>query len=181
MDTVDDVLGRRAEPAETSPGDTGGQQASRLDRELLELLNELRVVLPGVQARFAFLLIVPFNERFASVTGRERVVYTVALLASALSCVLFITAPAFHRMRFRCHDKAQLLRIGNRCAIAGIATLAVAMISAVFLVTEILFGDGVAAVLTIGIAVPMVVLWWVVPAVVGSDRYDQGADTRPRS
>ncbi len=134
-------------------------------------------MLPGVQAPFAFLLIVPFNERFASVTGRERVVYSVALLASALSCVLFITAPAFHRMRFRRHDKAQLLRIGNRCAIAEIATLAVAMIAAVFLVTEILFGDGVAAVLTVGIAVPMVVLWWVVPAVVVSDRHEQGSVT----
>lgn len=54
------------------------------------------------------------------------------------------------------------------------------MIAAVFLVTEILFGDGVAAVLTVGIAVPMVVLWWVVPAVVGSDRHEQRADTGPR-
>ena len=179
MDTVDDMLGRRDEPAGASPDHTGGQQASRLDRELLELLNELRVVRPGVQALFAFLLIVPFNERFTSVTGRERVVYSVALLASALACVLFITAPAFHRMRFRRHDKAQLLRIGNRCAIAGMATLAVAIVSAVFLVTEILFGDGVAAVLTAGIAVPIVVLWWVVPAVLGSDPHDQGA-TKPR-
>ena len=148
---------------------TGGEQSSRLDRELLELLNELRVVLPGVQALFAFLLIVPFNSRFADGTGRERTVYIVALLASALACVLFITAPAFHRLRFRRHDKVQLLRIGNRCAIAGMAALAVAMTASVYLVTELLFGGGVGALLTAGIAVPIALLWWVVPVAFGPD------------
>jgi hypothetical protein len=147
--------------------DARGDRASRLDRELLELLNELRVVLPGVQALFAFLLIVPFNDRFASVSTTARGVYIVALLASALACVLFITAPAFHRLRFRRHDKAQLLRIGNRCAIAGMAALAVAMVAGVFLVTELLFGAGTAGVLTAVIAVPIVALWWLVPLVLG--------------
>ena len=180
METAEDVPGGSPEVTGTRRQESGGVVPSRLDRELLELLNELRVVLPGVQALFAFLLIVPFNERFASVTGRERAVYSVALVASALSCVLFIAAPAFHRMRFRRHDKAQLLRIGNRCAIAGMAVLAVAMIAAVFLVTEILFGDGPAAVLTAGIAVPMVLLWWIVPAVFGSDHDEQGVGAAPR-
>lgn len=151
-------------------GDDGAEsRSSRLDRELLELLNELRVVLPGVQALFAFLLIVPFNDRFASVTGVERKIYTVALLASAFACVLFITPPAFHRLRFRRHDKVQLLRIGNRCAIAGMAALAVAMLAGVFLITELLFGAGLAAVLTAVVAVPILVLWWIVPLVLGPD------------
>ncbi len=144
-------------------------RSNRLDRELLELLNELRVVLPGVQALFAFLLIVPFNDRFASVTGVERGIYTLALLSSAFACVLFITPPAFHRLRFRRHDKAQLLRIGNRCAIAGMAALAVAMIAGVFLITELLFGSGVAVALTAVVALPIVVLWWLVPLVLGPD------------
>jgi hypothetical protein len=146
-----------------------GQESSRLDRELLELLNELRVVLPGVQALFAFLLIVPFNDRFAGVTGRERTVYVVALLAAAVACVLFTTAPAFHRLRFRRHDKAQLLRVGNRCAIAGMVALAVSMVAAVFLVTEVLLGAGVALGLTAAIAVPMVLLWWFLPLRVAPD------------
>ena len=149
---------------------TGGDQSGRLDRELLELLNELRVVLPGVQALFAFLLIVPFNAGFGDVTGQERTFYIVALLASALACVLFITPPAFHRLRFRRHDKEQLLRIGNRCAIAGMGALAVAMTAAVYLVTEFLFGAGVGAVLTAGIAVPIAVLWWLVPIAFGPRR-----------
>lgn len=150
-------------------GDDPESRSNRLDRELLELLNELRVVLPGVQALFAFLLIVPFNDRFASVTGVERGIYTVALLASAFACVLFITPPAFHRLRFRRHDKAQLLKIGNRCAIAGMAALAVAMVAGVFLITELLFGGGVAAALTALVAIPIIVLWWIVPLVLGPD------------
>lgn len=155
---------------DTADEQSGEERSSRLDRELLELLNELRVVLPGVQALFAFLLIVPFNERFAGVTGGERAVYLVALLSSALACVLFITAPAFHRLRFRRHDKAQLIRIGNRCAIAGMACLAVAMVASVFLITEFLLGAGTAAVLTGIIAVPIVALWWILPVVYGPDR-----------
>lgn len=161
---------RSVEPDGTGGGEDPSPESRRLDRELLELLNELRVVLPGVQALFAFLLIVPFNDRFATVTGREQTVYVVALMASALACILLITAPAFHRLRFRRHDKAQLIRIGNRCAIAGMAALAVAMAAAVFLVTEVLLGARWAALLTAGVAVPIVVLWWIVPVVFGHDR-----------
>lgn len=166
MDAIDHLAG-------DTHGDKGSQRGGeqgRLDRELLELLNELRVVLPGVQVLFAFLLIVPFNDRFAEVTGRERAVYAVALLASALACVLFIAAPAFHRLRFRRHDKAQLLHIGNRCAIAGMAALAVAMLASVFLVAEVIFGAGVAIALVAAIALPMAALWWIVPVVFGPDR-----------
>ncbi|MFN2506282.1 MAG: DUF6328 family protein [Acidimicrobiales bacterium] len=172
MTTVRETAADGAVNASTTAGggSSGHDGSSRLDRELLELLNELRVVLPGVQALFAFLLIVPFNERFSGVTSMERGVYLVALLASALACVLFITAPSFHRLRFRRHDKAQLIRIGNRCAIAGMAFLAVAMVAAVFLVTEFLVGARAAAALTAVIAGPVVVLWWIVPIVYGPDR-----------
>ncbi len=166
MDTVDDDIATTARGSDERDVDEGGG-SKRLDRELLELLNELRVVLPGVQALFAFLLIVPFNDRFASVTGAERAVYTLALLASAVAGVLFITPAAFHRLRFRRHDKAQLLRIGNRCAIAGLAALAVAMIAGVFLITELLFGAAVAGALTTVVAIPIAVLWWLVPLVLG--------------
>jgi hypothetical protein len=169
MDTVDDDDSATVVPGSTERDHAHGEGSKRLDRELIELLNELRVVLPGVQALFGFLLIVPFNDRFASVTGSERGVYSLALLASAVACVLFITPAAFHRLRFRRHDKAQLLRIGNRCAIAGLLALAVAMISGVFLVTELLFGAAVAAVLTTVVALPIGALWWLVPLVIGPE------------
>ncbi|MCA1692081.1 MAG: DUF6328 family protein [Actinobacteria bacterium] len=169
-----------AEDASTGRGGLSGSGGpSRLDRELLELLNELRVVLPGVQALFAFLLIVPFNERFARVTEQERVVYIVALLASAVACILFITPPAFHRLRFRRRDKDQLIRIGNRCAIAGLATLAVAMVAAVFLVTAFLFETRMAAALTAFIGAAILVLWWMVPVGFGSDRETSTASGQP--
>lgn len=155
---------------ETGERERTGDESGRLDRELLELLNELRVVLPGVQALFAFLLIVPFNDRFADVTSAQRFVYTVALLASALACVLFITAPAFHRLRFRRHDKVQLLRIGNRCAIAGMAALGVAMAAGVFLVTGYLFGTGMGTLLAAGVALSIGILWWVVPLRFGPEQ-----------
>ena len=168
MDTVNAGVAAGSDHADDAE-DAGEADSGRLDRELLELLQELRVVLPGVQALFAFLLIVPFNERFASVSGTERSVYIVALLASALAGVLFTTPPAFHRLRFRRHDKAQLLRIGNRCAIAGMAALAVAMVAGVFLITELLFGDLVAGALTAVVAVPILALWWFVPLVLGPE------------
>jgi Family of unknown function (DUF6328) len=169
---------RAPEPTETPPAppnrkaveaDAEGRRG-RLDRELLELLHELRIILPGIQALFAFLLIVPFNDRFAGIGGLLRTVYLVALLASALACVLFITPASFHRLRFRCHDKAQLLRIGNRCAVCGLLALAVAMVAAVFFVTDFLFASGVAAVLTGLLAAAIAGLWWLVPLVFGPDR-----------
>lgn len=155
---------------ESAGAEGAGHDASRLDRELVELLNELRVVLPGVQALFAFLLIVPFNDRFSSVGELERVVYVVAFLSSALACALFITAPSFHRLRFRRHDKAQLLRVGNRCAIAGMVFLAVAMSAAVFLVTDLIYGGPLAGALTGIVALALASLWWVLPLVFGRDR-----------
>ena len=176
METVPGVA-PAGEPAGTARREPA-HQASRLDRELLELLNELRVVLPGVQALFAFLLIVPFTDRFGGVSGRERAVYVTALLASALACVLLSSAPAFHRLRFRRHDKAQLLRVGNRCAIAGMAALAVAMVASVFLVTEVLLGARPAALLSAVVAVPLAVLWWVVPLVIGGGGSDGAGATR---
>jgi hypothetical protein len=146
------------------------QQESRLDRELIELLNELRVVLPGVQALFAFLLVVPFNNRFAQVTQLERLVYALALITSALACALFITVPSFHRLRFREHDKDQLIEYGNRATIAGLGLLAIAMSASVFLIFELLFGFVVGLTASIGLAALLTMLWWGLPLVLGANK-----------
>lgn len=102
-------------------------QKERVDRELIELLNELRVALPGVQVLFAFLLTVPFTERFGRATALQRSVYFATLLLTTASSVLLIAPTPYHRLRFRAPDKEQLLFTSNRLAIVGLGLLASAM------------------------------------------------------
>ena len=92
----------------------------RVNRELIELLNELRVALPGVQVLFAFLLAVPFSQRFAETTELQRDTYMAALLSTLAGSVFLIAPTAYHRIRFRDRDKEALLRISNVFAIVGI-------------------------------------------------------------
>jgi predicted membrane channel-forming protein YqfA (hemolysin III family) len=136
---------------------------SRLDRELIELLNELRVALPGVQILFAFLLTVPFNNRFERVTDLQRDVYFVAFLLTLASTTLLMAPTAYHRLRWRQHDKEKLLRVSNRLAIAGIALLALAMTASIFFVTDFLFESYAAALVSAGAAVMIALFWFVLP------------------
>jgi hypothetical protein len=138
-------------------------EKSRLDRELIELLNELRVTLPGVQVLFAFLLIVPFSNRFEQVTDLQKAVYFVALLATAAGSAFLIAPTPYHRIRFRDRDKEALIRISNRLALAGTALLAVGITSAVFFVTDFLFNTGGAVAATAGIALVIGGLWYALP------------------
>ena len=94
-------------------------EEERLDRNLLELLNELRVALPGVQVLFAFLLTVPFTQRFATLTETQEDVYYVALLATAASALLLIAPSAHHRINFRQQDKAYIVFLANKLTIVG--------------------------------------------------------------
>ena len=111
----------------------------RVNRELIELLNELRVALPGVQVLFAFLLAVPFSQRFAQTTELQRDAFMVALLSTLAGSVFLIAPTAYHRIRFRDRDKEALLRISNVFAIVGVAFLAIGMTAVVFLVTDMIF------------------------------------------
>src|SRR6478672_1989726 len=100
----------------------------RADRELIELLNELRVVLPGVTVLLAFLLAVPFAKGWSRVTEFQRDVFVVAFLASAVSVALLTAPSSYHRLRFRHGDKEHMIKVGNRLAIAGIAASAVVLL-----------------------------------------------------
>jgi len=125
----------------------------RVDRELIELLNELKVALPGVQILFAFMLILPFSQGFARVTSFERWVYFAAFIAAALGAALLIAPSSYHRLRFRHRDKERMLFAANRMAIGGMALVAVAMALVVGLITDVIFGSvpaGVAAALVGG-------------------------------
>ena len=129
----------RSEPAahETTHGE---DRAERLDRELIELMNGLRVILPGVQVLFAFLLTVPFTSRFADVSVDQRAVFFAAFVCTAISSTCLIAPSSYHRLRWRQHDKERLLRSANAFAIAGIVFLGLAITATVFLVTDVLFG-----------------------------------------
>jgi O-antigen/teichoic acid export membrane protein len=138
-------------------------RGSKLDRELGELLQELRVALPGVQVLLAFLLTVPFSQRFGSVTSSQRAVYFVSVLASAAATVLFIAPTAYHRLRFRDRDKEHMLSLANRMAIAGTIFLAVAVSAVVWVVTSLLFGAAYAALVAAVVAALIGWLWYLLP------------------
>src|SRR3954451_24756002 len=116
----------------------------RLNRQLLELLNELRVALPGVQVLFAFLLAVPFQQRFSKATTFQRDVYLVTLLASAAATACLIAPTGYHRILFQRGDRPRIIEHGTRMLIAGLVCLAVAMTGAIYLITEVIFNTTVA-------------------------------------
>ena len=141
----------------------GEDEQSRLDRELIELMNELRVALPGVQILFAFLLTVPFNNRFEKVSNLQEDVYFVALLLTVVSTALLMAPTAYHRLRFRQRDKDRLLKISNRFAIGGIAALAGAMVAAIFFVTDFLFEPWAALIVASAAGMLLGVVWFLLP------------------
>jgi galactose mutarotase-like enzyme len=138
-------------------------EKERLDRNLNELLGELRVALPGVQVLFAFLLAVPFNQRFAQTTPFEKGVYFVTLSATALATALLIAPSAMHRIEFRADDKHFVVFTANRLAIVGFAALGVAMTAAVLLVTHFIYNNTLAIVTTAIVGSLFFLLWYAFP------------------
>jgi hypothetical protein len=140
-----------------------GGDESRLDRELGELLQELRVALPGIQVLFAFLLTVPFSQRFPQVTSPQKGAYFVAFLCAAAATAFFIAPTAYHRILWREHDKEFLLRVANVLTLVGTVFLAVAVVSAVFVITDLLFRGGTSIVVTTAAGLLFAALWYVLP------------------
>ena len=134
-----------------------------LDRELIELLNELRVTLPGVQVLFAFLLIAPFSQRFEMINDLQKYAYLAALTFTALGSALLIAPTPYHRIRWRDQDKEAMLRLANQLALAGTVCVAIAMSCALFFVTDFLFSSPVPALLTALIAGVIVTFWYALP------------------
>jgi hypothetical protein len=114
-------------------------EGERLDRELIELLNELRVVMPGVQVLFGFLLTVPFQQGFQRIDAFQRDVYFATLLLTAASAAFLMAPSAFHRITFRAGQKPYLIRFGTRQTIIGMLLLALAMNGTLLLLTDMLF------------------------------------------
>jgi hypothetical protein len=136
---------------------------ARLDRNLGELLQELRVALPGVQVLFAFLLAVPFQQNFTKISAFEKRVYFATLLCTALSAVLLIAPSSYHRITFRLQQKHELVFLANRFTIAGLSFLALAMTGAIVLITDVLFGGIATAITGLAAASTFIALWYVLP------------------
>jgi amino acid transporter len=138
-------------------------EKERLDRNLGELLQELRVALPGVQVLFAFLLVVPFNQRFADITSFQRTVYFVTLLLATAASACLIAPTAHHRIEFRAQDKERIVFGATRLAIVGLALLALAMTGAVMLITDFLYHTTTVAIVAGLVALLFGVLWFAWP------------------
>ena len=141
----------------------GETKEERHDRELIELLNELRVALPGVQVLFAFLLAVPFANGFPKLSTLDRDIFFVAFITTALATVLLIAPSSYHRLRWRQRDKERMLVISNALTIAGLFLLAVSITSTVFVITDFLFHHSWAAAFTAIVALAFLVFWYGLP------------------
>jgi Family of unknown function (DUF6328) len=147
---------------EPGPDDRDREESKR-DRQMIELLNELRIALPGVQILFAFLLTVPFSVRFERLTGFQRDTYYVTLIATALSAACLIAPSAAHRLRFHQGERAWIVESASELMIAGLAFLALALAGCVLLITDLMFEGARVWIYSGVVAVIIVGLWFVRP------------------
>jgi hypothetical protein len=155
--------GERDRAPDAAAGAGEETPAERVSRELGELLQQLRIALPGVQVLFAFLLTVPFTNRFEAVDGVARDAFFVAFMATTAAAALLLVPVAYARIQFRQADKERLLRLGTVTAILGLVCLAIAITAVTFVVTQVLYANVAAAVIAATIAVALAVLWFGVP------------------
>ena len=138
-------------------------KSERLDRELIEMLNELRVALPGVQVLFAFLLTLPFTQRFELLAARDKAVYFTGLLSAVVASALLIAPSSYHRLRFRTRDKEQLIITSNRLILFGMGFVALAMGCSLFVVAEFVYGGVVGTIVAVGVVVLFGWFWYALP------------------
>ena len=130
---------------------------------MAELLQEVRVAQTGTQVLFAFLLGVPFTQRFADVTSFQKTVYFVTLLAAAIASAFLIAPSAYHRLLFHQRERPFVIQSANWLTIIGLSFVAVAMSGVILLITDVLYSATAAAIVTAAVVGLFVVLWYVVP------------------
>jgi hypothetical protein len=147
--------------------DTGREETEeeRADRNLSDLLQELRVALPGVQVLFAFLLTVPFTQRFDTLSEFDKKLYYGVLICVALATVLLVAPTAGHRILFRRQQKEFIVTIANRLSLIGLLLLAIAMCGAIALISDFVFGTTTAVIATIVMAAAFVGFWYLGPII----------------
>jgi Family of unknown function (DUF6328) len=138
-------------------------EKEKTDRQLIELLNELRVALPGAQVLLAFLLTAPFQTRFGHTTGVQHAVLFAGVLLTAGGVVLLMAPPVYHRIRWNEGGKEDVVRVGHALFLAGTASLSLGMLCAVFVVADFLIGLTAALVSVIALPAPVAVTWYLLP------------------
>jgi Family of unknown function (DUF6328) len=161
--------------SDLSDDDTRSAEERKRDRQMIELLNELRVALPGVQILFAFLLTVPFTQRFPQLTTFQRDVFYVTLCAATISAACLIAPSAAHRLRFHQSEREWLIESANAMMIAGLVFLAVAIGSAFLMITDVLFDGARVWIYSVVVWVVLVGLWFARPLA----RHARGASSGP--
>ena len=134
-----------------------------LDQEWGELIEENRLAMPGTQVLLAFLLILPFQQRFKELDGGQVAVYYAALICAAIAIVLLIAPTAAHRIRWRQHDKEALLRFSTATGIVATVFLALGMTASVYLITDVLYGEPATAVAAAGLGATFAWFWFGLP------------------
>src|SRR5215217_1354065 len=142
---------------------TGEDEHERRIRELAELLQELRVVLPGVQVLLAFLLTVPFSARFESVSQLQQMVFFGTLVCTAVSTGLLMAPSAHHRLLWRQQAREHRLQMANRLTIAGIVLLIPGIVGAMFVISDMMFGSVAATTTTAIITAFLLYVWFLMP------------------
>jgi membrane-bound acyltransferase YfiQ involved in biofilm formation len=150
--TTSDTSDRREDRSE--------EEQQRLNRQMMELLNELRVAMPGVQVLFGFLLTVPFQQGWRRVTEFQENVYFVTLIAAAVATAFLIAPSAYHRVTFQQQEKPNIVHIGTGQMIVGLVALAIAMNGAVLLVADLLFDSGTTVVTIAVLGTLYATLWF---------------------
>src|SRR4051812_48625711 len=178
----DSILTGGLFPEDTHSERPGESHGERVDRELIELLNEMRVVLPGVQVLFAFLFAAPFATGWQDVTDLQAKVYMAAILSAALSNAFLIAPTTYHRLTFRMGFKERLIRVGNVCLLAGTLMLAISVVLALFVVTSVVIDDGWALGVAIASGLVLLGLWYAYPLSLrerDEDRREREMDSHP--
>lgn len=134
-----------------------------LDQEWGELIEENRLAMPGTQVLFAFLLVLPFQQRFERLDDAQVAVYYAALICAAIAIVLLIAPTAAHRIRWRQHDKEALLRLSTKTGIAATVFLACGMTASVYLITDVLYGEPATAAVAAGLGAAFAWFWFGLP------------------
>ena len=138
-------------------------EEEKRDRQMLELLNELRVALPGVQILFAFLLAVPFQQGFQKVTETQKDLYFGTLMATCAATVCLIAPSAMHRLRFHQSDRNFIIESANKFLIAGLVFMGIAIVLAVAMVTDYLYDHWIVWVAPGAVAIGLAGLWFIRP------------------